>query len=124
LASGPRATFTIEDLPAVSGHRIALRGSDLDAVVTPDCAIALGATGRGAANEAQCEDVPVTPVLDWDPVPGASHYIVYLAEDRELTNLVYKSPTARTAAGTLTSNTRWTPRWNHTPKALPDSVAG
>lgn len=117
IGQGDVATFEVVDLPPVTGQRIGLSGVGLNADSPRHCTTALGAPGT---EEAQCEEVPATPVLDWDPVPGASHYIVYLAEDRELTNLVYRTPTATN----VTSSTRWTPRWNHTPKALPDSVAG
>ena len=46
--------------------------------------------------------MPATPVLDWDPVPGADGYLVYLAEDADFTNRV-------TRPYALTSNSRWTP---------------
>ena len=35
--------------------------------------------------------VPATPVLNWNPVPHAAGYIVYLANDQELTNPVISS---------------------------------
>ena len=35
-----------------------------------------------------CDNVPATPVLDWEPVPGAGGYLVYLAEDPDFTNRV------------------------------------
>ena len=35
-----------------------------------------------------CTGVPSTPTLSWDSIPGAAGYLVYLANDRELTNLV------------------------------------
>ena len=33
--------------------------------------------------------MPATPVLDWDAVAGAGLYMVYLGNDRELTNRLY-----------------------------------
>jgi hypothetical protein len=65
----------------------------------------------------RCVDVTSTPVLDWNPVPEAAFYRVYLARDRELTNLVYTTIPQ-------TTNTRWTPYDKLVPKALPDSQAG
>ena len=59
----------------------------------------------------QCSGVPSTPVLSWAPVSNASYYLVYLSNDRELTNLVY-SPQ-------ITQNTMWVP-----PSQLPDNSAG
>lgn len=107
---GPTGTYAISPLPAVTGQRIALTGSALDSGT---------ACGRKLDDPNTdpdiCTNVPSTPVLDWDPVVGASAYLVYLAEDREMTNLVY--PPMRTG------NTRWTPHLGHTPKALPDNDA-
>ncbi|MGH3335260.1 MAG: Ig-like domain-containing protein, partial [Nocardioides sp.] len=111
-AWGPTGTFTIEDLPAVSGQRIALDGQALDAGTT--CAKALGTV----LEEAEiCAGVPATPVLDWSPVPGAGLYMVYVANDRELTNRVF--------TGAITTNSRWTPSSSTGgPEALADNQAG
>ena len=40
----------------------------------------------------RCEDLRQTPLLRWDPVPGAGGYLVYLSRDREMTNIVHSSP--------------------------------
>ena len=113
LDSGPVGTFTIKDLPPVTGQRIAINGTSLDAGKA--CTASLD--DMSGAPEI-CSGVPTTPVLDWDPVPGASHYMIYLAQDRELTNMVYKTIPE-------TTNSRWTPQWKTSPAAtLPDSQAG
>lgn len=109
---GPTGTFRIVDLPAVTGQRIALDGRALDAGTA--CSLALGDV---VTEDAICKGVPATPVLDWDPVPEAGLYMVYLANDRELTNRVFTSPM-------LTTNTRWTPTSTMTPEALADNQAG
>jgi hypothetical protein len=112
LGYGPRATFTISDLPPVSGQRIAVNGTSLDAGKA--CTAFLD---DPSSSLDICSGVPTTPVLDWEPIPGASHYMIYLAQDREFTNMVYaKIPE--------TTNTRWTPTWASSPKALADSQAG
>ncbi|MFL6004319.1 MAG: hypothetical protein ACJ72P_16060, partial [Nocardioides sp.] len=108
---GPTGTFTVQDLPAVTGQRIALDGQALDAGTT--CDMALGTV----VEEAQiCTSVPATPVLDWNPVPGAGGYLVYVSNDRELTNRVYtEMPTA---------NSRWTPTSGMNVEAFADNQAG
>jgi hypothetical protein len=67
-----------------------------------------------------CEDVTSTPVLDWTPTPGAASYVVYLAHDRNFTNMVdgfgdIGDPTT----WVRTTNTRYVPQ-----VALPDTQAG
>ncbi|WP_329957575.1 Ig-like domain-containing protein [Nocardioides anomalus] len=59
-----------------------------------------------------------TPVLDWDPVPDADLYMVYVSRDRNFQNMVYGS---YSDSGSLprTTNTRWSPTI-----AMPDSQAG
>jgi len=60
-----------------------------------------------------CIGVPATPVLSWDPVPHPAGYLVYLANDQELTNAVTSvNPYA------VTTNTVWRP-----PSDLPDNTA-
>jgi len=111
LGYGPMATFTISDLPSVTGQAIALDGLALDAHTS--CAVALG---NDPTNEQVCTGVPATPVLDWQPVPGAAFYMVYLANDRELTNRIF--------TGAATTNTRWTPTSSMVREALADNQAG
>ncbi|MGO4599716.1 hypothetical protein [Terrabacter sp. 2RAF25] len=112
LGRGDVGHFTIAELPRVSGQRIALNGSALDAGL--GCSLPITSP---ATDPDPCHDVPTTPVLDWDPVPEAAYYMVYLARDRELTNLVYTDPPR-------TTSSRWTPAAWHGPMALPDSQAG
>ena len=49
---------------------------------TTACTASLGSSGG------VCSGVTSTPMLDWDPAPGAASYIVYLAHDRNFTNMV------------------------------------
>ncbi len=102
---GPVATFHVRDLAAATGQRIALDG--LATQNGTDCANSLDAP---LASQQICIGVPATPVLAWDPVPGAAAYVVYLAADQELTNLVVPPST--------TTNTTWRP-----PSDLPDNTA-
>jgi hypothetical protein len=104
--SSTRGTFRISDLPPVTGQRVALTGTSME---TNACANRLDA----ATGQEFCTDLRQTPVLDWAPSPEASHYMVYLAHDREMTNPVYSTPSI------TTQNTRWTPL-----ELLPDSQAG
>ena len=77
-------------------------------------------SGRIEANELICLGVPATPVLDWDPVPEAAYYMIYLANDRELTNRVF----GNSAAIPITTNTRWTLTSGMPKEALADNQAG
>lgn len=105
LGNGPTSTFEVTDLPAVSGHRAALDASGL------------AGTPCDAIYPAKCE-FKGTPLLDWDPVPDAGYYMVYLSRDQQFTNMVignYSEPLTIPA----TQNTRWNPV-----TALADSQAG
>ena len=82
-------TFTIVDPPVVTGQSLALDGQALDDETTCDALL-----GPDQSNELICEGVPATPVLDWDPVPEAAYYMIYLANDRELTNRVFGNSAA------------------------------
>ena len=108
---GPIGTFEVTDLPPVTGQRIALDGQALDEDTA--CHAALGAT---PAQDQICLGVPATPVLDWDSVPGAGLYMVYLGNDRELTNRLYTA--------SKTSNSRWTPTAAMNIEALADNQSG
>lgn len=99
---GAQGRFTIADLAEVSGQAVAATGTQLDGP--------LRCTRRLDQVPDTCS-VPQTPVLDWDPVEGASGYYVSLARDRNLTNMV--------TAPVPTHRTRWTPT-----EHLPDSQAG
>jgi hypothetical protein len=99
--------FTVKDLEPASGQEIALDGL---AAMSPTsgCDNALS----NVAEDSQiCTGVPATPVLKWDPEPGAAGYLIYLANDQELTNRVI-TPYAQT------NNTMWRP-----PSDLPDNTA-
>jgi hypothetical protein len=116
LGTGPATTFTITELPAVTGQRIALTGS-----ATGTAALSCDARlGHSATEDEFCLGVPSTPVLRWEPVPGASSYMVYLAEDRDLTQLVYGN-SATNSGIPRTKNTMWTPSFAQNPAALPDN---
>ena len=54
--------------------------------------------------------MPATPTLSWNSIPDAAGYLVYLANDRELTNLV--------TTYAVTTNTVWRP-----PRDLADNTA-
>lgn len=93
----------------VTGERLSLEGNGAN-----PCTASLAPSGG------VCAGVTSTPVLDWDPAPGAASYIVYLAHDRNFTNMV-------TGYGDVgdpdtlfhTTNTRFSPLL-----ALPDTQAG
>lgn len=104
LGTGTASTFTIGDPGVVTGQRVALNGRDLDSP-TGGCDNAI------ADGDPPCDNVPSTPVLDWDPVPGADGYLVYLAEDPDFTNLVMAPAPV------------FTSRWNPT-FPLPDNQSG
>ncbi|GAB4007798.1 hypothetical protein GCM10028772_20750 [Nocardioides ultimimeridianus] len=105
-------TFQISSLSVPGAtQRIALTGADVDAGHT--CAAPV------TASLPACATVPSTPVVDWDPVPGASFYIVYVAKDAGFTNLV-ETATAMPA----TASTRWAPTFAQAKSALPDSKVG
>ena len=78
LGTGPTSTFTIASPQVVTGQQIALDGLDLDNGHVCANAIANG--------DPPCDNVPATPVLDWNSVPGADGYVVYVSEDPDLTN--------------------------------------
>ena len=101
-----------ENIPmtAVTGQRVVLDGTSSG--TAHQCTDAL-------ADGAICENVSATPTLDWDPVPGAAYYLVYLSHDAEFTNLLYNGIAADPRTLPATANTRWTPN-----AALPDTQAG
>jgi hypothetical protein len=109
---GSTASFTVGALDAVSGQKIALDGSGFNA---PDSACDAAFTSTAAAS---CKGMRGTPVLDWDTVPDAGYYMVYVSRDREFTNMVYGSKGDPSSIPT-TQNTRWNPL-----VAMPDSQAG
>jgi hypothetical protein len=109
--TGPLATFRIAQLSPVTGQRLALDGSGLDADTACD--------NRIGDEDDTCDGVPATPVFDWDPVEGASLYVLYLSEDSSFSNLV--EPLSSLGA---TSGTRFTPTLSSLRTALPDSQAG
>ncbi len=101
-------TFTIVPLQVPGGTQLALDGRSVDAGHT--CTEPVTATNP----EPSCRTVPGTPVLDWDPVPGAGGYIVYLFEEASLT-----TPVLLTRDGETTTNSRWTPA-----TTMPDNESG
>ena len=96
-------------LGPVDGERLTLRGRG-----SSPCSKSLEhATGV-------CADVRETPTLHWDPVPGAAYYLVYLAHNAELTNIVDGyGDSGRPNTLPMTADTRWTPV-----KTLRDTQAG
>jgi len=105
--TAPDTTGTLSG--PVTGQRLTLEGDG-----TSPCAASLAAAG------AVCTGVTSTPMLDWDPVPGASSYIVYLAHDRNFTNMV-------TGYGDMGDPRTWVRTTNtryDATDALPDTQAG
>jgi hypothetical protein len=96
-------------LGEATGERISLEGNGTSPCTTP--------LGSGAG---VCSGVTQTPMLDWDPAPGAAYYLVYLAHDAHFTNMVdgygdFGNPSTLQS----TVNTRFAPL-----AALPDTQAG
>lgn len=72
------------------------------------------------STDSLCENVTSTPVYDWDPVPGAHYYLLYLSHDRLFTNMVSGYGDAGVPNSLpATTSTRWT-----SVSALPDTQAG
>lgn len=105
IAVGPESRFTITPSAAVRGHRAGLTG-----VATGD-----PATTCDMGLPDTCQDLDGTPVVRWDPVPGASAYRVQVTLDRERTSLL---PSPLHAEFWTT-----TPMWAHD-RLLPDQQAG
>jgi hypothetical protein len=77
-----------------------------------------GAKGcAGVATDITCSGIPTTPVLSWDPVPGAAFYEVMYAQDANFTTS--EIPTIPT-----TSNTMFQLHTADSLSSLPDSQAG
>ncbi len=113
LATGPIETFSIAGFPAVTGQSLAVAGTTLDAA--GGCTAQLNPDGVSGA---QCDNVPTSPVLSWDRVPGMSYYMVYVSHDSSFTNLVQ---------GTVvpgTTGTRYALTNANTKSTYPDSQAG
>ena len=94
--------FTIAPVGDVSGHLAGLTGDDVRSG-TGTCAASL-------PNE--CQDLRQTPLLRWDPAPGAGYYKLYISRDQAMTNLLTGYPKK------ITTN-----HWMN-PVALEDSQAG
>ncbi len=83
LGSTEIETFRIAGFDPVVGQSIAIEGSTLDAGA--GCTAHLDSDGVSGE---QCDNVPTSPVLSWDPLPGMSHYLVYVSRDSSFTNLL------------------------------------
>ncbi|WP_299923991.1 Ig-like domain repeat protein [uncultured Nocardioides sp.] len=114
LGRGPTSTFTIEAPVRAAGHQVALDGTSVDAGHT--CAKRLVVTNGVTDEQTVCTGMSATPVLDWESVPGAGGYQVYVAEDPDFTNLVYD--------GEQTIASRFAPTASHSPSAMPDNESG
>ncbi|WP_107766387.1 Ig-like domain repeat protein [Nocardioides terrigena] len=108
--AGPIGQFEVLPLTVVKGQRLALTGSGLDAGTVCAKTLADGA-------DQICDEVPATPVLDWDKVPYASEYRVHVSKDGDFTSGVLDPSPPRTV------NTRWAPTFTYPAKALADSLA-
>jgi hypothetical protein len=77
-------------------------------------------TGEGCAPasvDTICTDMPSTPTLSWDPVPGATLYYVYYAQDANFT-------TSAIPQVPVTTNTVFQLNTGNSKSSLPDSQAG
>lgn len=101
-AVGSIGHFTIAAPAPVDGYTVALTNAGL---------------GRGetcsASLPAECQNLRQTPVLSWAPAPNIGYYKLYIARDRNLTN-VYRSYN-----GLRVMTTRWSPS-----EQFEDSQAG
>jgi hypothetical protein len=84
--------------------------------------IAVDGTGiedgtQGCSGLATCDGIPTTPVLSWDPVPGATLYKVYYAQDANFT-------TTEIPSIPVTDNTMFQLDTSNSLSSLPDSQAG
>lgn len=104
VTPAPAGSLSVSD---VTGHRVSLTG-------TAAFSGADGDTCEGVL-PATCLDLRQTPVLTWDPVPGATSYRVTLSYDRELTNRVPEH------SEMVVKEPMWTPSKTLT---LKDSQAG
>ena len=110
LASGPLATFTISSLPPVTGQALAIDAKTL--LDSDGCDARLNSDGQTGA---RCENVPTTPVLRWDPIPGVSAYLVYVSRDGGFTNLLEPE-----SAIPATSSTMYVPTLDNDAHTYPD----
>lgn len=91
----------------VTGHATSLTGT-----------ASIAGAGRNACTQqlpATCLDLRQTPVLTWDPVPGATTYKVTVSADRELTTAV---------PGVAVTTVKQPMYTFPTTRTLPDSQAG
>ena len=109
LAQSALNVYTITSLDAATGQALALDGSTL--LAGGGCKVRL----TDGVNGPRCEGVPTTPVLSWDPVPGASLYMVYVSRDKSFTNLLEPS-----SAIPSTSNTMYAPTLDNDSHTYPD----
>jgi hypothetical protein len=102
LGTGPSGHYTISALGPVTGMELSLSGQGLESSGTT-CARTLPLNPTTAD---VCGNLQQTPVLRWDVDPNAGLYMVYLARDRELTNLVYTAQTIPTRCGSRLTSSR------------------
>jgi hypothetical protein len=77
-------------------------------------------TGQGCVGQTiddTCTDLPATPTLSWDPVPGAGAYMVYYGQDANFT-------TSTIPSVPVTTNTVFQLNTGNSKNSLPDSQAG
>lgn len=112
LGAGQESRFTVEALPAVTGHAVALGGRaaapDRPSDAPDPCT---GLSGR-------CE-ASAMPILTWNADPYASYYMVYVAEDASFTNLL--EPLTAIPA---TTGTTYFPTLSNRVWSYPDNEAG
>ena len=103
------SSFRVTKVQPATGNELALTGRELDHA-NPDVRTPCTPTSGPCV-------VPATPVFRWDPVPQASYYLLYLAEDANFTQLI--EPTYVSA----TTNTVWAPTKDNLEWSLGDSEA-
>ncbi|WP_182524659.1 Ig-like domain repeat protein [Nocardioides dongkuii] len=101
----PTTPAQFSDSDMVTGHAASLTGTAAFGSDRDVCTAVIPAT---------CVDLRQTPVLTWDPVPGALSYRVSFWRDRELT-----TPLAELRPVVVQE-----PLWTPTTTTLPDSQAG
>lgn len=101
IGTGPRGNFTVTEANVVTGQQIALKGTSLDARTT--CSYSL----LDQPVKRTCPAIAGTPVLDWQPDPNTSFYIVYLSRDQTFQNMVY-GDYSKPKDLPRTFQTRWT----------------
>lgn len=89
--------------------------------------VAVNGGGAGCASTL-CDSVPTTPVFSWDPMPGATSYLVYIGQDNKFTTSVLATKSLPLSTTNTMISLEWKTSGNSSTgdqlSALPDSSAG